>query len=316
MTRIAVTSHIFRILPHLRDELTAKYPECRFHEGALRMNEDELIAFFGDAEAALIGLHPITDRVLSACPDLKVVAACSAGLDHIDPAALHRHGVALGWNAGVNKTSVAELTISMMISLLRKVHQYNLDLREGRWPPDRMGLHLRGRTVGIHGCGNIGQELTKLLQPFGVNILACDRWDFPEFYEQYGVKPVSAEELRASSEILTIHLPKNSTTIGLYDDAALGQIQPGALLVNTSRGGIVDEAALLPRLADGRIGAAAFDVFAVEPPTDLSFAHMPNVLATPHIGGSAREAWEAMARGGILGVSGHTVPEPGIYPFD
>jgi len=316
MTRIAVTSHIFRILPHLRDELTAKYPECRFHEGALRMTEDELIAFFGDAEAALIGLHPITDRVLTACPDLKVVAACSAGLDHIDPAALHRHGVALGWNAGVNKTSVAELTISMMISLLRKVHQYNLDLREGRWPPDRMGLHLRGRTVGIHGCGNIGQELTKLLQPFGVNILACDRWDFPEFYEQYGVKPVSAEELRASSEILTIHLPKNSTTIGLYDDAALGQIQPGALLVNTSRGGIVDEAALLPRLADGRIGAAAFDVFAVEPPTDLSFAHMPNVLATPHIGGSAREAWEAMARGGILGVSGHTVPEPGIYPFD
>ncbi len=316
MTQIAVTSHIFRILPHLRDELMAKYPECRFHEGALRMTEDELIEFFGYAEAALIGLHPITDRVLTACPDLKVVAACSAGLDHIDPAALHRHGVALGWNAGVNKTSVAELTISMMISLLRKVHQYNLDLREGRWPPDRMGLHLRGRTVGIHGCGNIGQELTKLLQPFGVNILACDRRDFPEFYEQYGVKPVSAEELRASSEILTIHLPKNSTTIGLYDDAALGQIRPGALLVNTSRGGIVDEAALLPRLADGRIGAAAFDVFAVEPPTDLSFAHMPNVLATPHIGGSAREAWEAMARGGILGVSRHTVPEPGIYPFD
>ena len=316
MTRIAVTSHIFRILPHLREELTKQYPECRFHEGSLRMTEDELIEFLGDAEVALIGLHPITDRVLAACPDLKAVAACSVGLDHIDPAAMRRHGVALGWKAGVNKVSVAELTISMMISLLRRVHQYNLDLREGRWPPDRMGLHLRGRTVGIHGCGNIGKELIRLLQPFGVKILACDRRDFPEFYAEYGVTPVSAEELRASSEILTIHLPKNSTTIGMYDDAALGQIRPGAMLVNTARGGIVDEAALQPRLADGRIAAAAFDVFAVEPPTDLTFAHMPNVLATPHIGGSAREAWEAMARGGILGVSDHYVPEPGVYPFD
>ena len=316
MTRIAVTSHIFRILPHLREELLADYPESRFYQGALRMTENELIEFLGDAEIALIGLHPITDRVLTACPGLKVVAACSAGLDHIDPAAMHQHGVALGWNAGVNKTSVAELTIAMMISLLRKVHQYSLDLREGRWPPDRMGLHLRGRTIGIHGCGNIGQELTRLLQPFGVNILACDRRDFPEFYAEFGVTPVSAEELRASSEILTIHLPKNSTTIGMYDAAALDQIRQGAMLVNTSRGGIVDEAVLLPRLADGRIAAAAFDVFAVEPPTDLTFAHMPNVLATPHIGGSAREAWEAMAWGGILGISDNHVPEPGIYPFD
>lgn len=316
MTRIAVTSHIFRILPHLREELAAEYPECRFHEGALRMTEDELIEFLGDAQVALIGLHPITDRVLTACPDLKVVAACSVGLDHIDPVALQKHGVSLGWKAGVNRISVAELTISMMISLLRRVHHYNLELREGRWPPDRMGLHLRGRTVGIHGCGNIGKELTRLLQPFGVKILASDRRDFPEFYAEYGVTAVSPEELRASSEILTIHLPKNSTTIGMYDDAALGQIRPGALLVNTSRGGIVDEAALQKRLADDRIGGAAFDVFAVEPPTDLSFAHMPNVLATPHIGGSAREAWEAMARGGILGVSDNYVPEPGVYPFD
>jgi phosphoglycerate dehydrogenase-like enzyme len=316
MTRVAVTSHIFRILPELRKELLAEYPDSRFHEGSLRMTEDELIAFLGDAEAALIGLHRITDKVLSACPDLKVVAACSAGLDHIDPAAMRRHGVALGWRAGVNKVSVAELTISMMISLLRRVHRYNLDLREGRWPPDRMGLHLRGRTVGIHGCGNIGKELVKLLQPFGVNILACDRRDFPEFYREYGVTPVSAEELRGSSEILTIHLPRNSSTIGLYDDATLDQIRDGAMLVNTSRGGIVDEDALRPRLADGRIAGAAFDVFAVEPPTDLTFAHMPNVLATPHIGGSAREAWEAMARGGILGVADHAVPEPGVYPFD
>lgn len=316
MTRIAVTSHVFRILPHLRDELRVIHPDTRFWDGHLRLTEDELIEFLGDAEAALIGLHPITDRVLDACPALKVVAACSVGLDHIDPAAMKRRGVALGWHAGINKVSVAELTISMMIALLRKVHEYNTDLREGRWPPDRMGLQLRGRTVGIHGCGNIGKELARLLQPFGVELLASDRLDFPEFYRDHGVTPVGPEELRARAEILTIHLPKNSSTIGLYDAATLDQMRPGAMLVNTARGGIVDEDALKERLGDGRIAAAAIDVFGIEPPPDLELVHMPNVLATPHIGGSAREAWEGMARGGIMGIGDNAVPEPGVYPFD
>jgi len=314
--RIGVTSRVFTMLPHLRDELHAVCPDCKFNTDKIKFTEDELIAFLDGCDVALIGLEPITDRVLAALPQLKVVACCSVGADHVDPAAMKKHGRRLGWIAGINKVSVAELTISLMIALIRKVHVYNMELLANRWPPNKMGLHLRGRTVGIHGCGNIGKELTRLLQPFGVTLLAHDRQDFPDFYREYGVTPVSAEELWARSEILTIHLPRNSTTIGLYTAGVLDKLRPGIFLINTSRGRIVDEAALKERLADGRIAGAAFDVFADEPLTDLSLASLPTMIATPHIGGSAREAWEAMARAGIRGITDNAVPEPGRYPFD
>jgi D-3-phosphoglycerate dehydrogenase len=128
--------------------------------------------------------------------------------------------------------------------------------------------------------------------------------------------PVTAEELRRRSEIVTIHLPKNASTAGLYDAATLDQLKHGAILVNTARGGIVDETALKERLKDGRIAAAAFDVFANEPAPDRDLVMLPNVIATPHIGGSAVEAWEAVARGGFKGVVDNFLPEPGTYPFD
>ena len=316
MTRIAVSSRIFHMLPHLRDELVALHPEAKFNAERAKFTEDEFIAFADGAEIALIGLEPITDKTLAALPALRIVSACSVGLDHVDPQAMKRHGVKLGWTAGVNKVSVAELTIAMMIGLLRKMHPYNAELLAGGWPRNKMGLHLRGRIVGIHGCGNIGKELVRLLRPFGVEILACDRLDFPDFYAEYGVAPVSAEELWARSEVLTIHLPKNASTIGMYDAAALDKLRPGCFLVNTSRGGIVDERALAQRLADGRIAAAAIDVFAVEPLADLALAGLPNVAATPHIGGSAREAWEAMGRAAMRAIETAAVPQPGVYPFD
>ena len=318
MTRVAVTSIVFRLLPYLREEILRDYPDAKFNDDKLRFTDEELIDFLQGYDVAVIGLERFNENVVAALPDLKVVACCSVGADHIDPAALQKHGVRLGWIAGINKVSVAELTIGLMIDLLRKVNVYNVGLRNGEWPTNKMGLHLRGRTVGIHGCGNIGQELVRLLQPFGVEILASDRVDYADFYREYGVTAVEPEELRARSEILTLHLPKNSTTMGMYDAAALDQIRPGACLINTSRGGIVDEAALRERLEDGRIAAAAFDVFAVEPSTaaDSPLMGLPNMLATPHIGGSAREAWEAMGRAGIRGITENKVPEPGVYPFD
>ena len=131
--------------------------------------------------------------------------------------------------------------------------------------------------------------------------------------------PVSPQELWKRSEILTLHLPKNSSTIGMYTAQVLDQLRPGCFLINTARGQIVDEAALARRLEDGRIAAAAFDVFSEEPPTSselTALLRMPNFLGTPHIGGSAREAWEAMGRAGIKGITENAVPEPGVYPFD
>lgn len=319
MPRVGVTSMVFNLLPHLKSELLAQYPDAKFHSGDGPLTEDRVIEFLKDCEVAVIGIEKYTERVISSLPRLKVIACCSVGVDHLDPAALKKHGVRLGWTPGVNKVSVAELTISLMINLLRKVGSFNLGLREGVWPKVRMGLHLRGRTVGIHGCGNVGKEVARLLQPFGVSIFACDRVDYADFYREFGVTPVSPQELWKRSEVLTIHLPRNRSTIGMYSAQVLDQLRPGCFLVNTARGEIVDEAALKQRLEDGRIAAAAFDVFSQEPPQReelLSLLKLPNFLGTPHIGGSAREAWEAVGRAGIKGIAENAVPEPGVYPFD
>jgi len=320
MPRVAVTSMIFDLLPHLKGELLAKHPGAKFREGDGKITEDWLIDFFRGYEVAVIGIESrFTERVISSLPELKVIACCSVGVDHIDPEVLNRHKVRVGWMPGVNKVSVAELTISNMISLLRKVGSFNVGLREGIWPKTRMGLLLKGRTVGIHGCGHVGKEVVRLLQPFGVSVLACDRVDYADFYTEYGVTRVTPEQLWARSEVLTIHLPKNKTTIGMYTAEVLDKLRPGCFVVNTARGGIVDEAALKARLEDGRIAAAAFDVFSQEPPATaelLALMKLPNFLATPHIGGSAREAWEAMGRAGIRAIEQNAVPEPGVYPFD
>ena len=319
MPRIGVTSMVFNLLPHLKTELLAQFPDAKFNSGNAKITEDWQIDFLKGCEVAVIGIEKYTERVISSLPQLKVIACCSVGVDHLDPAVLKKYGVRLGWIAGVNKVSVAELTVSLMINVIRKINSFNLGLRAGVWPQSRMGLHLRGRTVGIHGCGNVGKEVVRLLQPFGVTLLACDRVNYADFYREFGVTPVSPQELWRRSEILTLHLPKNSSTMGLYTPAVLDQLRPGCFLVNTARGGIVDEAALARNLGNGRIAAAAFDVLSEEPPARgdlLALLKMPNFLGTPHIGGSAREAWEAMGRAGIQSITQNAVPEPGVYPFD
>jgi D-3-phosphoglycerate dehydrogenase len=316
MARIAVTSPIFVHLPHLRDELRAIHPDVKFKDTPERFAEDELIAFLDGAEVAVIGLDRINERVLAALPRLKTVVCSSVGLDHVDAAALRRRGVRVGWRAGANRQSVAELTIALMIDALRRVSFYSRGLRDGVWPAWRVGRHLQGRIVGIHGCGNIGKTVAELLQPFRVTLLASDKVDYAEFYRKFDVTPVPAEELRRRSEIVTIHLPKNASTTGLYDAKTLDQLRPGAILVNTARGGIVDESALKERLKDGRIAAAAFDVFAMEPTKDRELVNLPNLIATPHIAGSANEAWEAVARAAMKNIDDNFLPEPGVYPFD
>jgi phosphoglycerate dehydrogenase-like enzyme len=315
--RVVVTNPFFSKIPALEDELLALHPDARILKGRERLSEAEFIAFAEGCEAIIAGIFPaLNETVLDALPDLKVIACASAGLDHIDAALMKSRGIRVGWVPGVNRESVSEITLSLIINLLRNVNRSNMSLRAGTWPARESGRLLRGRVVGIHGCGHIGRALVELLQPFGCTILANDLRDYGNFYRQWGVRSVSAEELWAESEILSLHLSRNRTTIGLYDAATLDKLRPGCILVNTARGRIVDEAALKQRLADGRIAAAAFDVFATEPLQDDDIATLPNMLATPHIAGSAIEAWLAMGRAAIKGLTDNVVPEPGVYPFD
>lgn len=315
--RVAVTSPYFDFFPELKEELRGLCAEVKFPERRGRMSEDELVDYLRGYEAAIIGLDRFTDRVCAALPELKIVSLCSAGVDHIDPAILAKHGKKMWWAAGVNKVSVAELAVCYMVLCVRRLHVFSSILRRGAWTgPVGFGADLRGRTVGVHGCGHIGQQVVKLLQPYGVKILACDRVDHSAFYERYGVEAVSVEELWARSDVLTVHLSLNATTRNLYDGAALDRMKPGVILVNCARGGMFDEEALRLRLESGHVAAAAFDVFAVEPANGNPLIDLPTFFASPHIGATTRESWEAMLRSGMRGLTEAYDPQPGVYPFD
>lgn len=315
--RVAVTTPYFDFFPELKAELQRRYPDARFRTDRHRLSEDEFIDFVRGCEAAVIGIENLSDRVFSGLPELKILSLCSAGVDHIDPALLNKHGISMWWAAGVNKNAVAELTICYIILGLRRAHEFSSILRRGEWKgPIGFGADLRGKTVGIHGLGHIGKEVAKLLKPFGVTILACDKVDVSAFGREHGVEQVPLDRLWRDSDIVTIHLPKNSGTIGLYSAEALARLKPGAVLVNCARGGIVDEAALAERLRSGAIASAAFDVMAVEPANRNPMLDLPNFFCSPHIGATTREAWAAMLRSGMEGVEKAWTPKPGVYPFD
>ena len=317
MTRVAVTTPYFDFFPKLKAEFETLYPGTKFRTDRTPLSEDALIAYLKGYEAAVIGLDRFSERVCASLPDLKVVSLCSAGADHVDPAILNKHGIKMWWAAGVNKISVAELAVSYMVFAIRRVHFFASVLRRGEWKgPIGFGADLRGRTVGIHGCGHIGKEVVKLLQPYGVKILACDRIDFSPFYKEWNVEQVEAVELWARSDVLTIHLSRNKSTIGLYGAAVLDQLKPGVILVNCARGAIVDEVALKARLESGHIAGAAFDVFATEPANGNPLLDVPNFFGSPHIGATTNESWETMLRSGMLGIAKAYRAEPGQYPFD
>jgi phosphoglycerate dehydrogenase-like enzyme len=318
ITKVVAPSLSFGQHPGLVERLRAHYPDAKINtEGRLiHLDEDELIDYLAGHEAALVSLEWINDRVLAALPELRVVVKLGVGLDKIDPAAMRKHGVRLGWKAGVNATSVAELTLCTAIMGLRQVMSRNLMMRAGDRPMQAMGRLLSGRVFGIHGCGHVGREVVRFLQPFGCEIIANDIEDRSAFYKKYGVKSVSTDELWERSEILSLHLTVTKKTNGLYGPDVLDRLRPGCILINTARGQILDEAAVKERLKDNRIAIAAIDAFQQEPTEDDEFLNLPNLIATPHIGASSEEARWSMGVAAIEGITENFLPEPGVHPFD
>ncbi len=318
MPKVAVPLPYFDFFPEIKAELAAKYPGAKFSTPGVLMQGEKLVEFLKGYDTAVIGLNRFTDEVCKALPELKVVSLCSAGVDHIDPAILNKYGIKMWWVPGINKISVSELAVCYMVLTVRRVPFYSSVLMRGEWKgPMGFGGDLRGRTVGIHGVGHIGKEVIKLLQPYGVKILACDREDFSDFYKQFNnVEKVNAEELWARSDVLTIHLSKNKSTLGMYTKEVQAKFKPGMILVNCARGGMVDEAALAANLASGHISGAAFDVFDIEPANNNPLLKLPNMFASPHIGATTMGSWDAMLRSGMHGIEHAYDPKPGVYPFD
>ena len=314
MTRVAVASRSFSRHPLLRAELLVRYPDATFNDAGLSLSGDALIDYLKGHDAAVIALEPMTADVFAALPSLKVIAKYGVGFDKLNLAEMRARGIKLGWTGGVNKRSVAELVIAFAISMLRGVPMANAEVRSGTWR-QVIGPQLSDCTVGIVGCGHVGKDLGRILRSgFGCHVLAHDVLDFPTYYAETGVEPVTLQVLLREADVVSLHVPFGTGTQNLIDAAALAQMKDTAVLINTARGGLVDEAALKAALINKKLFAAAFDVFASEPPEDQELLDLPNFLATPHIGGSAAEAILNMGRAAIEGLSDHRIPEPGVFP--
>ncbi len=308
--RVAVASRSFAGNPTLRAEVREKYPQVSFTESPGILDGDALAAFLKGHDRAIVGLERVDDRVLAQVPELEVISKYGVGLDGIDIDAVARRGIRLGWTGGVNRRSVAELTLAFAIALLHRLPECDVALRQGRWHK-LVGRELTGKTVGIIGCGFVGQDLVKLLAPFGCRLLVHDIRAYPEFFAAHGVAPVPLDELLQAADLVTLHVPLDRSTRGMIGAAELARMRPGTVIINAARGGLIDEDALAGALERGHLAGAACDVFQMEPEVNPRLAALPTFLGTPHIGGSSEEAQLAMGRAAIAGLETARVPGNG-----
>lgn len=253
-----------------------------------KLTEDELIALV--AEHAPVGLlagtEPVTRRALEAAGDaLRVVSRVGVGWDNVDHAAAAARGIAVCRTEGVLDESVAELTLGFILAALRHIPAHDRDIRDGVFKK-RMGGLLAGKTVGLVGFGAIGLRVAGLVQAFGAKVLYCDLCQ----RDGCGCQDCDLPTLLPQSDIVSLHASGSACILG---EAELALLKPGAIVVNTARGGLIDETALEAALRSGRVGAACLDVFAQEPYKG-PLAQLPNVILTPHIGSYAREARNRM----------------------
>jgi D-3-phosphoglycerate dehydrogenase len=300
--KIAICSRSFSKNKVLRNEVIKRYSNVKFNDDGLILKEESLVDFLQGITHAIIALEKIDFYILSQLPELQVISKYGVGLDMIDMQAMQKYNVKLGWTGGVNRRSVSELVISFAISLLRHVPESNREVLSGTWQ-QHVGRHLSGRTVGIIGCGHVGQDLVKMLQPFGCSILVNDIKNYHEFYKQYNIKAVEKEELLNKSDIVTLHTPLDNSTRNMLTAERLSLMKHNAILINIARGGLLDEGALKKMLINGGLGGAALDVFLIEPPNDNELLKLPNFIATSHIGGSAEESILAMGMAAISGLN-------------
>ncbi|TCC02783.1 phosphoglycerate dehydrogenase [Kribbella soli] len=274
-----------------------------------------LLPAIADVDAILIRSATKVDaEALAAAKKLKVVARAGVGLDNVDVKAATQAGVMVVNAPTSNITSAAELAVALLLASARRVPAANESLKKGEWKRSKYsGVELFEKTVGIVGLGKIGVLVAQRLAAFGMNVIAYDPYVQAGRAAQMGVRLATLDELLATSDFISVHLPKTPETIGLIGDEQLHKVKPEVIIVNAARGGIVDEQALYSALKEGRVAGAGLDVFASEPCTDSPLFEFENVVVTPHLGASTDEAQEkagiAVAKSVRLALSGELVPD-------
>ncbi len=290
---VAVAAPLLGVEERLREHFSV-----RVHEGRQLTEDDDLQAFLGNARGAVTLLeNPVTDAVLAACPRLRVVANCAVGYDNIDVGAAHRRGVVVTNTPDVLTEATADLAWALILAVTRRVVEADRLLRDGRWEgwtlDFMLGAGLQGRTLGIVGYGRIGRAVARRAAASGMEVLYTDRTRLPD--ADPPARFVGLEELLSCSRVVSLHAPATPETRHLLDESRLRMIPRGGFVVNTARGSLVDEAALVRVLADGHLGGAGLDVYEREPEVHQGLVGRPDVVLLPHLGSATVETRRAMA---------------------
>ena len=279
------------------------------------LSPDDLRAEISQYDALVIrSATRVDDALFDAAVNLKVVGRAGIGLDNVDVDSATRHGVLVVNAPQSNVLSAAEHTMALLLAQARNIPQAHGALVAGSWERERwQGVELHGKTLGIVGLGRVGTLVAQRANAFGMRLIAFDPYVAPARASQMGVELFEdVGEVCRRSDFLTIHLPKTPETVGIVGDRELSNVKPGIRVVNTARGGLIDEEALVRALKDGRVSGASVDVFDEEPITDHPLFEMQNVVVTPHLGASTAEAQDkaglAIAEQVLLALEGEFVP--------
>ena len=295
-----VASGTFRILladPISDDGLGPLLGDDRFR--LVARDDSDLAQQLADVDAVIVRSGTtLTRELIEGAPRLRVIGRAGVGVDNIDLDAATERGVAVLNAPSGNTTSAAELAFALLLSLARRIPAADRSMREGAWDRKAFrGMELHGKTLGLVGAGRIGAEVARRARAFGMRIIAYDPYLSDERADTLGLVVAPLERVLEEADVLTLHVPLTDATENLIGADALARMKPGAYLINAARGGVVDEGALLDALQEGRLGGAALDVYADEPPAaDHPLRALDSVVLTPHLGAATREAQRNVAQ--------------------
>lgn len=261
------------------------------------LSKEELLGIIGEYDALIVRSGTYVDSdLLAAGKKLKVVGRAGMGVDNIDMRAATMRGVVVMNTPGANSIATAEQAMGLMLALSRHTALAHASLLAGEWRrTEFVGVELNGKTLGIVGCGRIGRLVAQRAQAFNMNVVAFDPFVSEEVGRQLGILLIDFDDLLAQSDYITLHTAATPETEKMINAETLAQMKPGVRLINAARGKLIDEAALAEALQSGQVAGAALDVFSKEPPEGNPIIGLPNVLHTPHLGASTREAQKAVA---------------------
>lgn len=263
----------------------------------LKPSPEELVSMIGDYDGLIVRSETkVTRAVIEAGKQLQVIGRAGSGVDNIDLEAATERGVLVVNAPQGNTISAAEHAIGLMFALARNLTEANASLRAGKWERQRfLGTELRGKTLGLLGLGQVGSEVARRARGLDMRVLACDPFLPPERFQGLGVEPVSFEELLGESDFISLHMRLTPNTRDMLNTAQFAQMKPGVRIINTARGELIDENALIAAIDEGRVAGAAIDVFREEPPGETPLLTHDRILVTPHLGAATEEAQERAA---------------------